>query len=202
MPRKPTKTLEEAIAKLTAEQVAENDRLKRQRIQRIEKRMARAVNGNAFKGTTPHEIYVSPKAYQAQINAYFSLCEEKGEPQTLPGLALAVGVRTKTLMEYDAPPEFKDYKRLTEYATQRIEAYMAKGLFSNTGSTKGREFLAQNTLGYANKSDVNAKQALDISERQRVQSLTDDELTDRAAFYAARILKLVPKTDEDESREA
>lgn len=61
--------------------------------------------------------------------------------------------------------------------------------YENRGSTKGTEFLLQNTLGYANKSDVNSKQELEVTEKQRIKQLPDEEVQ-------GRLLRLVPKIDQ------
>ena len=53
----------------------------------------------------------------------------------------------------------------------------------------GTEFLLQNTLGYANKLDVNSKQEVEVSEKQRIKNLPDDEL-------GKRPIRLVPKINE------
>ena len=60
-----------------------------------------------------------------------------------------------------------------DYALQRIEAYVTERLFETKGNTKGTEFLLQNTLGYANKSDVNSKQEVEVTEKQRIKQPFD-----------------------------
>ena len=168
------------------------EELKRQRDQRVDKRIARAMYGGSFSGDLPDLNFRSPSAYRRQINAYFDWCERHKEPMTVPGLALVLGVRTKALQEYNPGAGIKDgkeWRRLTEFAIQRIENGMAKALHTATGATKGKEFLAQNTLGYANKSDVNSKASLEVSEKERLQTLSDDELKEQLAGITHRIIK-------------
>jgi hypothetical protein len=173
--------------------LAEEERLKEQRIARLRKRMARVMNGNAFTGKPLHEAFSSAKVLQRQINVYFSLCEMDKEPLTVPGLALTLGVRTKELLEYDPGPDYLKYKRLVEFAIQRIERYMATELSRGTGSTKGKEFLAQNTLGYANKSMVNAQVDQTITERERLKTLDDEELDERIRSTSRKIRQFAPR---------
>lgn len=79
---------------------------------------------------------------------------------------------TKVLLNYNPDDEvLREYKLAISYALQRIEAYTAERLYENRGPTKGTEFLLQNTLGYANKSDVNSKQELEVTEKQRISSI-------------------------------
>jgi hypothetical protein len=172
------------------------ERLKAQRVRRLEKRMNRALSGDYFQGDYPHLIYPSPQVYKRQINAYFDLCELKHEPQTLPGLALMLGVRTEVLKQYDPGPDYKDFKRLTDFAFQRIEKYMATELSKGTGNTKGKEFLAQNTLGYANKSQVNGTQNVELTERKRVENLSDEEVISQLQSHFAKVLPFLPKAQD------
>ena len=82
-----------------------------------------------------------------------------------------------------------EHKLIIDYALQRIETYVAERLFETKGSTKGTEFLLQNTLGYANKSDVNSKQEVEVTEKQRIKNLPDAEVD-------GRLLRLMPRIDE------
>lgn len=176
-----------------ADRLAEEARLKEQRTLRLKKRLNKFMSGNGYTGKLPHETFSSEKVYQRQINAYFELCEIEHEPQTVPGLALALGLRTTELTQYSPPPDKVAYKRLTAFALQRIERYMAIELSRGTGNTKGKEFLAQNTLNYANKSQVNAQTSLEVTERDRLKDLSDEEVVDRTKHAFGKILRYLPK---------
>ena len=39
--------------------------------------------------------------------------------------------------------------------------------------------MLQNTLGYANKSDVNSKQEVEVTEKQRIMNLPNEEVENR-----------------------
>ena len=52
-------------------------------------------------------------------------------------------------------------------------------MYKDHNSTKGTDFLLQNTLGYANKSDVNSKQELEVTEKQRIKQLPNEEVQGR-----------------------
>lgn len=165
---------------------------KENRMKRLRKRRDRALTGGTFKGGLLHEIYPNPDLLKKQINMYFTLCEADHEPQTIPGLALILGVRTADFLNYSPGPGYPDHFRLVQFAIQRVEGYMAKELSTGIGSTKGKEFLAQNTLGYANKSQVNATQTLEVTERERVRNLTDEELSSQAALLLTKIARSLP----------
>ncbi len=156
---------------------------KQGKLDALERQMRTGAN---FKADTPDQAFVRPSLYRRRVSQYFEICDNKHEHYTVPGLALFLGLRSRVLMNYDPGDELEEYRRITDFALQRIEAYTVNQLFTTKGSTKGIEFLAQNSLGYANKSDVNSKQAVEITEKERLKSLPDSELK-------GRILHLLPR---------
>lgn len=103
---------------------------------------------------------------------------------------LMISDKLRTLVFIEADDGSKHRSKLAiDYALQRIEAYAAERLYENRGSTKGTEFLLQNTLGYANKSDVNSKQEVEVTEKQRIKAFPDSEVQDR-------LIRLVPKINQ------
>lgn len=83
------------------------------------------------------------------------------------------------------------YVKSPKEATDK-EQYDADKALENTefkGSTKGSEFLLQNTLGYANKSDVNSKQELEVTEKVRIKQLSDEEVKSRLARLTPKIVQ-------------
>lgn len=148
-----------------------------------------ALSGKSFKAETIEETFPRASLLKRRIKQYFDACDEEQKHYSVPGLGLFLGVRTKVLLNYNPEDEdLREYKLAVDYALQRIEAYAADRLYENKGSTKGTEFLLQNTLGYANKSDVNSKQELEVTEKQRIKQLPDEEVQ-------GRLLRLVPKID-------
>jgi hypothetical protein len=169
---KKPETLEEKIARLKAEK----NKKQLERLQKVEKRARDAKN---FHNDFPHKAYVSPNAFRRKVNAYFELRELDHRPQTVPGFALFIGCRTQSLKDYDPGPRFVDYQKIVQYAIQRIEMHLADKLVTDKGAAKGLDVLMQNTLGYANRSDVNSKQSIELTEREKLRSLSDGELTDQ-----------------------
>lgn len=169
------------------------ERAKVTRMAKLEKRIAKAMSGGSYHGKEIHEAFPNPETLRKQINAYFEVCELKKKPLTVPGLALAIGVRTSALMAYSPiDPKWSGHRKLIEFAVQRIESWMADSLCTGTGSTKGREFLAQNTLNYANKSQVNSTGTLEISDKDRVRGMSDDELREQAKANIDKINAILP----------
>lgn len=143
-------------------------------------------NGTAFKADLPHEAFARASLYRRRVTQYFEYCDMHKEHYSLPGLCLFLGLRSRALMGYDPGEEYEEYRRITDFAVQKIEAHIAQQFFTTKGSTKGIEFLAQNTMGYANKSQVDSKQAVEITEREKLKSIPDSELK-------GRIVRLIPK---------
>lgn len=164
----------------------------RSKMAKLEYRAEQAANGKAFRKTTLEEAYPRATLLRRRVNQYFEDCDSKGKHYTVPGLGLFLGLRTRAITNY-APScaEYEGHKLVVDYALQRIEAYITERLFETKGSTKGTEFLLQNTLGYANKSDVNSKQELEVTEKQRIQSLNDEEIKTRLENVNDKIVKFI-----------
>ena len=165
--------------------------LEKQRLDRCKKREKKALTGTNFIADTPHEAFSSPNVFRRRVNMYFSLREEDKRPQTLPGLCLFLGLRTKALNNYDPGPELEEYRRIADYAIQRVEEFTVEHLFTTKGSTKGIEFLAQNSLGYANKSDVNSKTALELTEREKLKQMPEEQLRTRVGSVLDKLNNVV-----------
>lgn len=168
-------------------------KLEEQRKSRAQKREKQAMSGKNFIADEPHEAFSSPNAYRRRVNMYFSLREEDWAPQTIPGLCLFLGLRTKQFTSYDPGEGFEEYKRITDYAIQRIEAYTVEHLFITKGSTKGIEFLAMNVHGYATKNDN--KETLEVTEREKLKRMGTEQLKDRLEAVKEKINNVVEIKD-------
>lgn len=161
----------------------------RSRIGKIEFRSKMASTGKSFKASTLEDSYPRASLLRRRVSQYFEDCDMNGKHYSVPGLGLFLGVRTRVLTNFNPEDEeFQEHKLIIDYALQKIETYVAERLFETKGNTKGTEFLLQNTLGYANKSDVNSKQEVEVTEKQRIKHLPDEEVE-------GRLLRLVPKIE-------
>ena len=163
----------------------------RTKIQRLESKSKRTLEGKSFKADTVEETYPRVSLLKRRIKDYCDSCEAQGKHYSVPGLGLFLGLRTRILTSYNPEDEdLKEYKYAIDYALQRIEAYAAERLYENRGSTKGTEFLLQNTLGYANKSDVNSKQEVEVTKKQRIKQLSDEEIKTRLERLTPKIYQI------------
>lgn len=166
----------------------------RSRLGKIEYRSKLATEGKNFKASALEESYPRASLLRRRVKQYFDDCDLKGKHYSVPGLGLFLGLRTRVIVNYTTEDEdFMEHKRIIDYALQRIETYIAERLFETKGSTKGTEFLLQNTLGYANKSDVNSKQEVEVTEKQRIKNLPDEEVENRLKRLEPRILEFTKK---------
>lgn len=81
----------------------------------------------------------SVEEMQAQIDAYFTECDEKEKPYTITGLALALDTTRKTLIHYEDKDE---YFHTVKKAKTRVENFAEERLFS--GAAAGPIFALKN----------------------------------------------------------
>lgn len=110
----------------------------------------------------PRRKYADPQQMQDAIDQYFAKCvrmtvnERTGEtdlfwvdPPTIPGLARALGLSVKTVLEYQKLDEFAD---IISDAKLIIEEYTAKALIANPKAT-GLIFILKN-MGWQDNRTV------------------------------------------------
>lgn len=166
----------------------------RSRIGKIEYQSKRAASGKNFKAGTIEDSFPRAALLRKRVNQYFEDCDMNNKHYSVPGLGLFLGVRTRVIMNFNPEDEeLAEHKHIIDYALQRIEVYVAEKLFETKGNTKGTEFLLQNTLGYANKSDVNSSQQIEVTEKQRIKQLPDEEVESRLQRLAPKIVAITSK---------
>ena len=132
-----------------------------------------ALPNNSVKAPGPDELfhrrkhgsrrkYASPEQMQEAIDQYFASCvrvvtnEMTGEPDfywtdppTVPGLARALGMTVKTVLEYQ---KLDDFAEVITEAKLIIEEYTAKALIANPKAT-GLIFVLKN-MGWQDNRTV------------------------------------------------
>ena len=116
---------------------------------------------------------VSEKKLKEVVDGYFERCAQEGSPPTPSGLALALDVRTSTLIdERLSIPQ----RAVIARAMQRIEASTME-LMLTRGGVKGMESILERVAENADTGRA----------RQEVRQLSDDELEQRLRRAAERI---------------
>lgn len=131
-----------------------------------------ALPNNAVKAPAPDELfhrrkrgarrkYASPEQMQEAIDRYFASCvrvvvNESGEsefywtdPPTVPGLARALGMTVRTVLDYQ---KLDDFSKVITEAKLIIEEYTAKALIANPKAT-GLIFVLKN-MGWQDNRTV------------------------------------------------
>lgn len=99
----------------------------------------------------------SPDEIQPIIDAFFDLCDEKDEPYTITGLALALGTTRLGLINYENKPEFVN---AIKTAKARCENYAEKRIYKS-GNAAGAIFALKN-YGWSDKQEVSIDGTVDI----------------------------------------
>lgn len=120
----------------------------------LEINYAKHPGGRPLKFKTPEEL-------ENAVNQYFAECEVKEKPKTMSGLALALGIDRRTLVNYS---EKDEYFPTIKSARQTVEQQNEEMLVSGKGSATGIIFNMKNNFGWVDKTEqenrVILKQAL------------------------------------------
>ncbi len=87
----------------------------------------------------------SPEEMSRAIEAYFATCDEKEDPYTVTGLALALGMTRLGLLGYGERDEFAS---TVEKAKLRVQAGLERWLYRGKGWGPGLIFGLKNNYGW------------------------------------------------------
>lgn len=93
--------------------------------------------------------YKTKEELQEKIDRYFMECDRDNEPYTVTGLAMALDVDRKTLINYSEKDEFF---HTIKKAKVKVENYLEKRLI-NDSSTTGIIFNLKNNYGWKDKQE-------------------------------------------------
>lgn len=94
-------------------------------------------------------FYATPEEMQAEIDRYFTECDEGKRPYTMTGLAYFLGFKSRqAVINYEHKEEFND---TVARARMRIEQFVEEQLFREKGGTHGVEFSLINNFGWEQK---------------------------------------------------
>lgn len=123
-----------------------------------------------------HLKYKTTAKLKKAIDAYFDECKELGDPLTVTGLGLKIGLTRKQLCDYAKREPFSD---IIIEAKQKVEHYAEKNLFA--GNPAGPIFALKN-FGWKDKQEIDQNIKHDFSD------LSDEELD-------AKIKDLIKKNE-------
>ena len=98
--------------------------------------------------------YNNAEEMQKVIDEYFKICDEKGDPYTITGLAIALDLDRKSLINYSKDNEFF---HTIKKAKAKVEDYLEKKLLTGNSAT-GIIFNLKNNFEWKDKQEVEVAQ--------------------------------------------
>lgn len=105
--------------------------------------------------------YAKEEKMQEKIDEYFSVCDQKEDPPTVCGLALALDMTRETLLQYEKQGEFSD---AIKRAKMKIAANYERMMITGKGSAVGLIFNMKNNFGWRDQQEVKHSGSVDIAQ--------------------------------------
>ena len=94
--------------------------------------------------------FKTPEELEIKIEQYFLDCKEDKRPYTMGGLAVALGVDRKTIINYSNKDE---YFHTIKKAREIVESYAEEQLYRNGGQVAGIIFNLKNNFDWKDKTE-------------------------------------------------
>ena len=96
------------------------------------------------------KLYSSVEDMQKKIDEYFAICDEKEKPYTMSGLAYALDMDRKSLLNYSKDEKFFP---TIKKAKLKIEQQLEENLY-RLGNNSGIIFNLKNNYGWQDKTEM------------------------------------------------
>ena len=96
------------------------------------------------------KLYNSVEELEKDISDYFKMCDKKDKPYTMSGLALALDMDRKTLINYSKDEEFF---HTIKNARQRVEAQLEENALFNKANPTFTIFNLKNNFNWKDKHE-------------------------------------------------
>jgi len=106
------------------------------------------------------KLWSDPKELEKLIDDYFIMCDEKGKPYTMSGLALAIGCDRRTLINYGND---EDFFLTIKKARDRVENFAEEKLYDRNVPTVGVIFNLKNNWNWVDKQEIDANVDNDVN---------------------------------------
>lgn len=116
------------------------------------------------------KLFTSPDEMQKQIDLYFQDADKKGDPYTMSGLALALGMDRHTILSYG---KNDDFYATVKRARDRVNAELEKRLLKSGQPTIGLIFALKNNAGWQDKRELEAN--VNVAVVDLLSALDTDE---------------------------
>ncbi len=115
-------------------------------------------------------LYDSPEEMESLINQYVKECRDKDDPITMSGMAYALGMDRKTLVNYSHRDDFLlTVKRARELVEQEYERRLLKA----GTPTIGYIFAMKNNMGWVDKQEIESTSRVSLSVPDDVEDTGD-----------------------------
>lgn len=109
--------------------------------------------------------YNNPEELQELIDEYFEDCERRDAPYTISGLAYALDIDRKTLLNYEKREGYEMFFPTIKRAKARIEQYNEEALQTRDKATAGVIFNLKNNFDWKDKQEIEADVKEEINIR-------------------------------------
>ncbi len=124
---------------------------------------------NGYIGNTNALKYKTQEELQKGIDKYFKECDEKEKPYTISGLALALGIDRKTIVNYGNSDLFSTQ---IKEAKQRVQAKLEENALMGKGNAVFTIFNLKNNYGW--RDQVEVKNEHEITKVDELLSVIKD----------------------------
>lgn len=114
--------------------------------------------------------YKTKEELQEAIDKYFIECDRDGKPYTVTGLALALDLDRKTLINYG---EREEFFHTIKKAKAKVENWLEENLITGQGNATGIIFNLKNNYGYKDRQDIDAK--VGVSYEDYIKKVEDED---------------------------
>ena len=108
----------------------------------------------------PHKRYKTEAEFYKAVTQYFEDCEIYAKPLTITGLAIAIGLSRKQLIEYGNKPE---HCNTVKRAKDIVQAYAEERLYTGKINPAGVIFSLKNNYGWRDEHHVTS-----VSRQERI----------------------------------
>jgi len=114
--------------------------------------------------------YKSVEELEAKVNKYFVDCDILKQPYTMTGLAIALDMDRRSLLNYRKEEGYEDFFPTIKKARDKVEESLERKLLTNNANTTGVIFNLKNNFDWKDKQEIDAS----LTNTKIEVKLTDD----------------------------
>lgn len=115
-------------------------------------------------------LYTKAEDLERDIDKYFADCDKNNKHYTMSGLALALGIDRKTLVNYGNKEEF--FLTINK-ARAKVEGYLEQHLYGS--AVTGVIFNLKNNFGWKDKQEIDTNAQLNLTYEDQLKKVSDED---------------------------